>query len=333
MYKTLARLFRGAATVGIVATALVALGGVGSASAFGFGGPPFGGPFEVTLNGAWAPFNRCPVDDPTMLSTDGSAKSALCVAVSGPSGAITIGKVTVPIGGSNTQNGLIIDNTEGTQTLVPARGGALVGSPLALPGGLPALVCPSSSWTLREICHGRPNRFLDTVVMTLSSAGAPSEFNLFAGLSIGAPILALPVKLELSNPLLGRNCSIGTDREPIVLHIANETAPTAEFAAFDANGTPDPTGTMTLIALTGATQGDNQFAIPGVHGCGFAGLLDRAIDRNAGLPSPVGNNSIVLNEVTSSLTGLSSPEEVAPNAGQVLSSNWHSAIVHGHGHH
>ncbi len=335
MYKTLARLFRGAAAVGTVATVLVVVGGVGSAFAFGFGGPPFGdGPFDVTLNGAWAPFNRCPVDDPTFLSADGAANAAFCVAVNGPSGSLTIGKITAPIGGSDTQNGLIISNTEGTQTLVPPRGGALVGSPISLPGGLQALVCPSSSFALRELCRSsHPDRFLNTVVATLSSAGAPSNFSLFAGLEVGIPIITLPVKLELDNPLLGRNCSIGTDHEPIVLHLANETPPTLALAAFDANGTPDPSGPLLLITLAGATQGDNQLAIPGAHGCGFAGLLDNAIDHNVGLPSPAGNNELVLNEMTSSLTGLSNPEEVVPNDGKVLSSDWHSAVVHGHGHH
>ena len=335
MYKTLARLFRGAATVGIVATALVVLGGMGSASAFGFGGPHFGGgPFDVNLNGAWAPFDRCPVDNPTMLSADGEVNDALCVAVSGPSGSLTIGKVTAPIGGSDTQNGLIINNAEGTQTLIPPPGGALVGSPLVLPGGLQALVCPSSSWALRELCHSsHPDRFLNTVTATLSSAGAPSNFNLVAGLELGTPILTLPVKLELDNPLLGPNCSIGTDHEPIVLRPENVTPPTPVFSTFDANGTPDPSGPLLLITLTGATQGDNQLAIPAAHDCGFAGLLDHAIDHNVGLPSPAGNNDLVLNEVTSSLTGLNSPGEVAPNDGHVLSGDWHSAVVHGHGHH
>jgi hypothetical protein len=333
MFKTLARHFQGAVIAGLAVAALVGLGAVGSAAAFGFDGPHFGdGPSDVTLNGAWAPFDRCPVDNPTMLSADGATNLALCVAVSGPSGSITIGKVTAPIGGSDTQNGLILNNTEGTQTLVPPPGGALVGSPLALPGGLQALVCPSSARALREVCRGRPDRFLNTVTTTLASAGAPSNFNLFAGLELGAPILTLPVKLELDNPLLGEDCSIGTNSEPIVLRPANVTPPTPSFSAFDANGTPDPSGPMLLITLTGATQGDNQLAIPGAHDCGFAGLLDHAIDHNVGLPSPAGNNNVVLNEVTSSLTGLNSPEAAAPNDGHVLSSNWHSAVLHGHDH-
>jgi hypothetical protein len=336
MYKALAGQLRSAIAVGIVASALVALAGVGSASAFGFGGPPFfgGGPSEVTLSGAWAPFNRCPVDNPTMLAADGSANLPLCTAVNGPSGSITIGKITAPLGGSNTQDGLIISNTEGTETLIPPPGGALVGSPLALPGGLQALVCPSSSFALRELCRSsHPDRFLNTVVATLASAGNPSNFSLFAGLEVGSPIITLPVKLELDNPLLGRNCSIGSNREPIVLRPENVTPPTPSFSAFDANGTPDPSGPLLLITLTNATQGDNQVAIPGAHDCGFAGLLDNAIDHNVGLPSPAGNNDVVLNEVTSSLTGLNSPEEVAPNAGHVFSGDWHSAVVHSHGHH
>lgn len=328
MLKPKAKLLRATIAAGLTVTALVGLGWTGSASAMRFDGGPSSG---VTLSGGWAPFTRCPVDDPTMLSVDGIVNQSLCLVVSAPSGSITIGKFTAPLGAINAQAGLILNRSEGTETLVSPQGGFLVGSPLQLPGGLQALVCPSSSRALREICQGHHDRFLNSVVVTtLSSAGDPSNFVLSAGFEPGVPIVTLPLKLHLESPLLGEHCYIGTNMEPIVAHPETVTPATLGFGEFGANGMPEPNGPIIGLSLTGSALNDKLVAIPSAHGCGFAGLLDQAIDKNVGLPSPSGSNDLALNEVSSVLAGLLVPEEVAPNAGQVLSSDWHAVAQHGH---
>lgn len=327
-FKTKAGLSGTAIAVLLTVTAFVGLSSA-TATAFVGGSPP-----DVTLNGGWAPFNRCPVDDPRMLSADGATNIALCMSVSSPGGSVTIGKVTLPIGGSNFQAGGIANNeAEGAVTLVSPRGGAAVGSPLQLPGGLQALVCPSSSPGLRAFCRARPYGFLNSIVMTMVSAGEPSNFNLAAGAGTGAPILTLPLKVHLENPLLGGHCYIGTDSEPIVLHAANLSPPTLGFENFAGDGTRGNGGPLTALLLNGAAQSDTQVAIPGVHGCGVGGLLDKLIDGHIGLPSPSGDNAIVSYEVSSEITLLNEPEAIVPNDGKILSGDWHSAVLRGHGHH
>ncbi|CAM5525437.1 Secreted protein OS=Streptomyces tendae OX=1932 GN=GUR47_10325 PE=4 SV=1 [Streptomyces tendae] len=83
---------------------------------------------------------------------------------------------------------------------------------------------------------------------------------------------------------------------------------------------------MSRINLTGATQNDSTFAVPGATGCGLnVGLINAAVNAKTGLPSAAGNNSLTLNDTRTHLTGLNAPGTVVPDAGKVLSRNWHSA--------
>jgi hypothetical protein len=282
--------------------------------------------YATTLNGDWAPFNRCPVDNPAMLSADGNNRIALCLASDSPNGSIKLGHVTVATGDTNLQSGLVANNTTGIFSLVPPVGGAIVSAPVHTPGGLVALMCPSSSPPASSICKVvTKNPSLNDVVATVRAAGAPSNFNLNAGLSAGQPLLTLPVKVQLRNPLLGGNCYIGSNANPIVLHPENLTSPTFGSQSFDANGTTDPNGVMGEFVLSGETQGDSSFAVPAATGCGPGGVADATINSRLGLPSPSGNNNLVLNNATTYLTGLNDPSSVAPNDGHILAGYWHAA--------
>jgi hypothetical protein len=281
----------------------------------------------VTLGGDWAPFTRCPVDDPAMLAADGVNNVALCVASDSPSGSITLGSTTVPTGDSNLQFGLVENPQTGAFSIISPPGGAIVAAPVQIPGGLLGLMCPSNIPVVSAVCDEITNSSLNKVTATLEPAGDPSDFSLGAGLSAGEPILTLPVMIHLQNPLLGPGCYVGSDNDPIVLHPENLTTPVVNLGRFDANGTPDPSdGVMLSISSTGGTQGDSSFAVPGATGCGLAGVLDGAVDLKQGLPSPSGND-LVLNNASADLAGLNSPALVAPDAGQDLSSYWHSAVL------
>ena len=305
-------------------------------------GPPFAPP---TLNGSWAPFNRCPVDNPTMLGADGVESSALCVAVNSPSGAIKLGGLALPTGDVNTQFGLVGENHEESETtykLVSPLGGAVSAAPIQIPNGLPALVCPGAPRELRWICGEHHGGFdgddgPTDITAILRPAGELANFSLGAALTTGVPIVAMPVKIQLKNELLGPACYIGSDSEPIVLQLKNLTPFTSSaFEEFESDGTPAAEGgVMTRIGLLGATDGDESFTVPGVSGCGFNGNLDGVIDHNASLPLPAGGSKLIMNESSTYLSGVSSPEEVAPNDGKDLSQFWHSSVQngpHGHGH-
>lgn len=278
-----------------------------------------------TLAGAWAPLNRCPVDDPAMRAADGVTVAAACLSSSSASGSITMGGTTLPTGASDLQLGLL--NRGGTYTVVAPPGGAIIAAPVQIPGGLLGLMCPSDIPFITRICEQLENSTLNRVTATIESAGPPRDFNLGAGTGVGQPIVTLPVKIKLSNPFLDPNCYIGSNSNPILLRPANATRPTGTVVRFNADGTPNPTGEMGYVSLRGADQVDNTFAVPGANGCGFLGLLDGAVNLKQGLPSPSGENSLTLSNATTNVGGFQIPRNFAPTQGQQLADRWHAAVV------
>ncbi len=301
-----------------------------------------GPPSPPTLNGDWAPFNRCPVDNPTMFKADGKEEVALCVALSSPNGGIKIGGLPLSTGESNIQFGLVGESHEESETtykLVSPRGGAADVAPVQIPGGLLALVCPGAPRELWWICgHHGGDGDATGITASVQPAGELSNFDLDGALTVGVPTVSVPVKIHLENQLLGPRCYIGSDSEPIVLQLEGLTPFTSlTIEGFEPDGAVATEGDkLVRIGLFGTTEGDKSFAVPAVNGCGFRGALDGVIDNNAGLPSAAGANALVMNETVTYLTGLSSPGEVVPNDGKDLSQYWHSAIQggpDGHGHH
>lgn len=289
---------------------------------------PSGSASAATLNGEWAPFTRCPVDDPAMLAADGATTAGLCLASHSPNGSIKLGNSTATTGTSDLQLGLVSTSSTSTVELASPPGGGIVTDPVNIPGGLIGLMCPDNGVELVvDLCRKATDNDLNNVTATVEPAGDPSDFNLNAGLSTGQPILTLPVKIRLQNPLLASTCTIGSESDPILLKPKNLSAPTLVATRFDGNGTSNPTGVMFRFALSGASQGDDSFAVPGARGCGGLGLVDVAINLKTGLPSPSGNNNLVLNEASTFIAGFNIPRNFAPNAGQQFSTFWHSAVL------
>jgi hypothetical protein len=282
----------------------------------------------VTLNGHWAPFTRCPVDDPAMLATNGTVTIARCLAADSPSGSIKLGNTTALTGRSDLQFGLVEDRSTTTFTIIAPPDGAIVAAPAQVPGGLLGLMCPSDIPGVSAVCQQATDNDLNNVTAVVRPAGRPTEFDLGAGLITGRPILRLPVKIQLQNPLLGSTCFIGSDADPVVLRPQNLTGATSgAIEAFAGDGTVNSSGPLFRIAQHGMTQGDNSFAVPGASGCGVLGLLSPAINLKTGLPSPAGNNSLVLNDASSFLAGFNNPADGAPNEGEQLAGFWHSAMT------
>jgi hypothetical protein len=259
-----------------------------------------------------------------MLAADGTTTVDLCLASHSTNGSIKLGNTTATTGASDLQLGVL---SEATTSLVSPSGGGLVAAPVKIPGGLLGLMCPSSVPLVTQICQTLTDNSLNDVIATVEPAGAPSNFDVAAGLSSGKPILTLPVKIRLRNPFLASTCTIGSNSNPILLKPANLSTPTSGFTRFDGDGTPDASnGDLLRIELTGTSQVDDSFAVPGATGCGGLGLLDSAINLKTGLPSPAGKNELVLNNASTYLAGLTTPSSFAPDAGRQLSSFWHSAV-------
>ncbi|MEV0010535.1 hypothetical protein AB0M10_27790 [Streptomyces sp. NPDC051840] len=278
------------------------------------------------LNGSWAPFDRCPVDAPAMLATDGDVDVALCVTSTSPSGTIKLGNTTATTGSTNLQFGVIQHPAEGTYTVVPPAAGSIISGKTTIPGGLLGIMCPSDIPVVTAVCGQITNATLNKVTATVESAGTPTEFSLVAGISSG-PIVKLPVKIRLENPLLGSNCYIGSNSNPVLLRPGNLSAPSFTAARFNGDGSANPDeGSMIQIALSGAAQGDSQFTAPKANGCGLGGILSWAIDLKVGLPAGAGTNNLVLNDAKTYTAGLTAPGLSVPNAGRELADSWHSAV-------
>jgi len=282
----------------------------------------------VTLNGEWAPFVLCPVDNPAMLAADGTSNIAFCLASMSSNGAIKFGNITAPTNQSQLHIGLVYNTSTGVVSEYPPSVGANKIDPFLIPGGLAALLCPRDIGVARAVCEKTTNSQMSTVMAVPSPAGSPYGFNFTNAQGSGKPIQYLLMKIQLQNPLLGPDCYIGSDSNPIVLQPYNVTTPVLTDSRFDGNGTPDATnGVMTVRTENpGGTREADTFTLPAVTGCGPHGILDRAIDHNVGLPSASGSNYWIWYNEPQWVAFLTNPAGSAPNDGKDLSAYWHSAV-------
>jgi hypothetical protein len=286
------------------------------------------GSSQTALKGDWATFTRCPVSAASMLAADGVKVSDECLTSDSPSGSVKLGNTAATSGDTNLQLGVLLHTLGGATTPVAPSGGAIAAAPIQIPGGLLGLMCPSNIPLVTLLCNEINSNPLNAVTATISPAGNPSDLNIAAGLTTGEPIVTIPVKIQLHNPLLGSSCFIGSSSKPILLQ--PETAvvpPNITAVPFDPNGTSDPNGPLLLVTLSGGTLEDSTFAVPGANGCGPLGIADLAIDLKDGLPSPAGDNSLILNDVTVTVAAYGDPAAEAPHEGQAFSAAWHSAVL------
>ncbi|MYR59176.1 hypothetical protein GTY54_24040 [Streptomyces sp. SID625] len=305
-----------ATTVTVLGTALGSFAAMGTATAA-----------TTQLNGEWGPFTRCPVGASAMLAADGLVRTPQCVVSTSAGGSIKLGNTTVTTGRTELQIG-VVQNADGTSSVVAPPTGALIADSATVPGGLLGLMCPSNVPAVTAICNQIADSSLNKITATVESVGAPHDFNQTAGILTDEPIVAIPVRIHLQNPFLGSNCYIGTKSNPIVLRPHNVNLPDFGMTFFKGDGTLADDGDMSRINLTGATQNDSTFAVPGASGCGLGllGLIDAAVNLKTGLPSAAGKNSVTLNNAQTYLAGLNAPGAAAPDAGKILAQNWNSAV-------
>lgn len=276
-----------------------------------------------TLPGEWAPFGDCPVDAPAMLAADGSTVVATCMSGAIPNGTITLGTGTMPVGAVNFSFGVL--NQSGVYSAVAPANGGLTGDSVTVPGGMLGLMCPSDIPVISDICDAVVDSNLNTVTATMEAAGPPRDFDFSAAATVGRPIMTMPVKIRLKNPFLRSSCYIGSNSNPILLKVANTVQPRPAFSRFNADGTPNATGEMNMLTLSGGILNDSTFAVPAAKGCDFVGLIDMVLNARQGLPASSGTNSLTLNNATFKLAGFQNPRAHVPNQGRVLSERWHAA--------
>src|ERR1035437_6269288 len=220
-------------------------------------------------NPEYAAFKDCPIHVKGVK---------LCVIATTTSGEFTIGNKTVPINKTITLQGGLTNKSE---VLVPAAdGNTLSKTSLTVPGGLLGIGGIGGEVTATTELLGP---------VTLN----PS---LVAGRKGTA--VTLPIRVKLDNPVLGESCYVGSELEPVILHLTSGvTAPPPPNTPIEGSaGTLVLNKGATIVTLEGNTLVDNSFPAPAAEGCGgsLALLINPIVNLQVGLPAKAGHNTAVL---------------------------------------
>jgi hypothetical protein len=223
----------------------------------------------------FATFSDCPV-----------TAAEVCVYSTTTGGEFKMGNKRVPI--SKTlllQGGLPTKELSTELPLVAAAdGNTLAKTPLTVPGGL----------------TGIPGFEGGEVTATAEIAGPVSSVRINRQnlLNARGTALTLPLKVKLSNPVLGEECYIGTDAEPILLHLTTGTTspPSPNTPISGSAGTTEFKALAKILEVKGASLVDNSFSVPGATGCGgvLSILIDPILDADIGLPAAAGSNTAIM---------------------------------------
>jgi hypothetical protein len=231
----------------------------------------------LKLQEEFAPFADCPVES-----------VVACVVATTTGGEFILDHKTVPINKTITlQGGFATELPLSAQPLVAAVGGeTLSKTPLTVPGGLTGI----------EGLQGIGGE----VTATAEIAGPPSSISVSRiAFAFSEPdVVTLPLKVKLSNEILGEECYIGSDAEPIVLHLTDGTTspPSPAEAIKGSKGPLEEVDKDNIRKFPDTVLVDNNFAVPGATGCGgsLSSVIDEVLDTDVGIPSAAGTNTAIM---------------------------------------
>jgi hypothetical protein len=257
----------------------------------------------ATPKGEYAVFAQCPLSNEELSG---------CLVSRTESGHVTLGTQEVPLVKTQTLQGGLINIAPGVKEMAAALNGeTLTKTPQKVPGGLLGLVkCNEIKgegfWEKleRAACEAVfENK--NTGVNATTELAAPASSVIFslpeAALETGAA-LVLPVKIKLENPLLGDECYIGSNSNPIVLELTTGTSGSLK-GKYGENSSKEEGG---IQVVKNNTLVESNFKAPGVTGCGefFSFLLDPIINAKLGLPATTGNQAVLNNTIELAGAGL-----------------------------
>jgi hypothetical protein len=247
---------------------------------------------SATPKGEFAAFAQCPTSN---LELSG------CIASRTENGHFTIGKQEVPIKNIQTLQGGLINTEPGFKALVAALNGeTLSKTPQKVPGGLADLVnCEEikGSGLLEDLLRGACEVVFEnglTGVNATAELAAPASsvvVSLPHALSGSGVALKLPIKVKLENPLLGEECYIGSNANPIKLELT--TGSSGSLTGSTGENGSKAEGEIQVVEHSSLVDGT--FSAPGVTGCGglLSFLLDPIINSKIGLPATSGNAAVL----------------------------------------
>jgi hypothetical protein len=257
---------------------------------------------QAAPKGIFAVFAQCPASTPGVT---------LCTYAQITSGEVKIGSTAVPINKTITlQGGGIHDGNPGEYFLFPAKNGeSLSKTELNVPAGLSGLVnCTEIKGEgffekfEREACKAIFENKVTGVTATtelVANEHDPAILNLGNVLEATGTGLTLPVRVHLNNPLLGSSCYIGSETNPITLHLTTGTTsppePNKPITGKVGEQFIEEENGEAVIGLKENSLVDNSFSTPTAEGCGgfFSFILDAVINAKLGLPSKAGHNTAI----------------------------------------
>ncbi len=246
--------------------------------------------------GDYAPFADCPLSN---------SQTGTCIFAQTESGELAIGSRTIPLARTMMlQGGVHEDEASGRQEFIsPEDGEALSRTPQVIPGTLFIVMAPKSLPVfVQEIFNEFINQKKPMNVRATTELAGPAKLigintqDLIEAKGIG---LSLPVKVKLSNPLLGESCYIGSNANPISIPLT--TGSTKRSSSHKpATGKPGHAqfkDEYNLVTIKEDSLLNDSFAAPSAEGCGgiLSFLIDPAVNAELGLPLAAGYNEAILN--------------------------------------
>ncbi|GAA3645230.1 hypothetical protein GCM10022237_00840 [Nocardioides ginsengisoli] len=224
-------------------------------------------------------YANCPVDNPAVAS---------CVYIKTTNARLKVGKFDLRTQDPITlEFGLRYDENYNSIAVSPSNGAKILHSPpIAVPGGVLGIpgagVGPLAAYVTPELT-ALPTIDINNLVLQQGT------------------VLGLKLKAKVHNPftdvlsVLGPGCYIGSNTHPIALNLTTGTTspppPNQPISGVYHPGTAEGWG----IRFDGVRAVDNAFAAPGASGCGTPlGYLNPTVNAIAGVPSPAGTNTAVL---------------------------------------
>ena len=242
-------------------------------------------------------FQSCPTEVPILGTCSYNVTS---------SGEFTINKTKVPINKSIVQQGgAIPTGIENLEASIGAKAGYESFQKVALnvPGGLTDIIdCTKiSNEFLRNTCkfffeHGITE--LTATLEPVANEKNPVLIDSFNLAEESGTAITLPARVHLNNELLGGACYLGSEANPIELHLSTGASGTLHGKRGEPHtlkevipGEEEPVRALQLLKNSLV---DNTFSVPGAEGCGelfgIKGVLDGVVNEKVGLPSKEGNN-------------------------------------------
>jgi hypothetical protein len=288
-------------------------------------------PAMAQPKGIFKIFSNCPTKEMKELGVPSSL--SICNFNETTSGEFAIGSTKVPINSGVNAGKIITLEGGGIPTgnpenkfeyfLLPGTTGQSISkTELDVPGGLSDLVnCEEikGEGLWEKIERGACKLFFESgplevtaTTEVVANTKNPAILNEKAlGLREGTAV-TLPVRVHLKNTFLGNSCYVGSEAEPIELHLTTGTTSpnkpnkpiTGRFGKIEIPEETIDGNLLEFLRLKENSLVDNAFSVPKAEGCGefFSFIIDPVVDSKLKLPSEDGNNTAILTGTINSST-------------------------------